>query len=81
MKFSKRELQVLVNALLFTGCIDICLAETDQKEYKEYLKLAVRINKKTDTNPDLSIHLLEGKFYEDEEVVKKIKKNFKIKRV
>ncbi len=77
MKLSKRDLQIVVNALIFTGTTDACIST--MKGQKKYVNLAVKMKKMFNVDPDATIYLYKGSCYEEPEIAKKIVKNFSIK--
>ena len=73
--FTKREKQLIVNALLFTGCVDV-INNLDEEAQMEMINLAIVMN----VEPTKEVEMFDNMF-EQPEIAKKILDNFSIKRV
>ena len=68
-----REKQLIVNALLFTGCVDV-INNLDEKAQMEMIDIAMKMN----TNPTDDVEIY-GDIFEQPKIAKKIIDNFTIK--
>ena len=55
-RLNKRDLQVLINALIFTGCSDVTL-QTEEGFQDDYVDLALKIKEMTGIDPDDKISI------------------------
>lgn len=72
------ELALVLEALVFASCVDVC-AEWDKDTQQKFVDIASKL--KGDKEVTLKNVNLFGsaKLYEDKDIAKQIKKNFKIK--
>jgi hypothetical protein len=77
-KLTKNEQALVTEALLFASCSDIC-ATWDEEVRSQFIEIAIKLKGTNDVKLE-NIHLFGfAKLYEDKDVARTIKKNFKIK--
>jgi hypothetical protein len=72
---TKEEKQIVIDALIFSSCCDICANWN-----KDYQMKMLKIAKRLGTNPSENIELFKGGVYEDEKEAIFIDTNFNIRR-
>jgi hypothetical protein len=75
-KFTDKELQLIVNALLFSCSCDVCI--DGYRGQKKMLDLAIRIKEEHLVYPSDNIYV-SGSVFEEEEITKKILEKFPIR--
>ena len=73
--FTPEELKVIVEALLFAGCADVCM-DVSGEWYKKATDIAVSIHEKAKLDiSESNVYVFGSDNYEDPEITEKIKKN------
>jgi len=77
MNLTEREKKLMLSSLLFMGSVDFCLDDLDMIEV---IDLAKKLSKEFDVKDLTDVELyLYGEVFEDEDIVKDVQENFKLR--